>query len=509
MHNIGQNIKVRSIPWLRPPTVPKDEKIASSDMNKRLELLSEFLYYVFDSILIPLIRSHFHVTESNMHRNQLFFFRHDIWQKLAEPSLRSLRTKNFEELPHGTAKAMFSSRAFGFTPLRLMPKRNGMRPITNLRRRPLVKQNGKLLLGSSINATLTPVFSMLNYEKRVRKQTVGSGLFSVGEMHGRLKDFKSTVASQGSNKLYFVKADVQTCFDSIPQHELIQVVRRIIKNHQYLVRKHAEVRAPDVRWAGHSAVPYRKFIATAAPVNNYSIGPGEQFRMPSGRRGTVIVDTGYQKLHDARRLLKLLEEHVNGNVVKIGKQYYRQKRGIPQGSILSSLLCNLFYGCYESASLGFLQEDSMLLRLIDDFLLITPNPSHARRFLQIMADGSERFGITTNPAKSLVNFEVTINGAKVPRLPDGDAFPYCGMLIDTSSLEVTKDHRREGEWVQNGLSIEINRTPGKTFGRRVLNLFKVQMHAMVVDSRLNSLDLLGTLTVGRELDPRAAEDKAD
>ena len=98
--------------------------------------------------------------------------------------------------------------------------------------------------------------------------------------------------------------------------------------------------------------------------------------------------------------LELLEEHVTNNLLKVlscerrlniqmGKHFYRQKVGIPQGSVLSTVLCNIFYADLERKRLPFLTDsDGLLLRLIDDFLFISMNKEHAQQFLQLMHDGS-------------------------------------------------------------------------------------------------------------------------
>ena len=120
---------------------------------------------MFDSFLIPLIRSNFHVTESNKHRNRLFFFRHDVWRSLSEPVLASLRLSMFEEVEMNQAKRMLESRPLGFSQVRLLPKDTTVRPIMNLRRRVMSTQNGRAILGRSINSVMAPVHHMLSYEK--------------------------------------------------------------------------------------------------------------------------------------------------------------------------------------------------------------------------------------------------------------------------------------------------------------------------------------------------------
>jgi telomerase reverse transcriptase len=158
-------VQITSLAWLRTPGQDATTKMAKPDFDKRRELFLEFVYWVFDSFLIPLVRSNFHVTESNVHRNRLFYFRHDVWRMLTEPSLSSLKLNVFEEVPTDRATKLLSLRPLGFSQIRLLPKRTGVRLITNLKRRKQVMRNGTMMLGRSINAVMTPAFNIMNYEK--------------------------------------------------------------------------------------------------------------------------------------------------------------------------------------------------------------------------------------------------------------------------------------------------------------------------------------------------------
>lgn len=147
------------IEWLTPPGLGS-QKISQSDARKRTEIFYEFLYYLFDSFLIPLIRSNFYVTESNVDRYRLFFFRHDVWRYVAEPATAALKTSMFEEVRMEDA---LHAGQLGYSQVRLLPKPNKMRPIMNLRRRALARD--KMMLGRSINTILGPVNSMLKLER--------------------------------------------------------------------------------------------------------------------------------------------------------------------------------------------------------------------------------------------------------------------------------------------------------------------------------------------------------
>lgn len=411
----------------------------------------------------------------------------------------------------------------------------------NLRRRVAVNSKskygaGKVELGPSINALLAPVFQMLNYEKGMQAEMLGAAMGSVGDMHGRLKRFRKRVEERRPQQLYFVKLDVQACFDTIPQARLLRLVEDLVSEDEYRVTKYVEVAPPaqQTTAAVHAgtgrpggldtqARPARKFVARAAALmdfkSSYEHVMDQQSTQRQGatttttrnrstlaimKRNTVVADTGYQKRHETDDLLALLEHHVRNHLVKIGKKYFRQKNGIPQGSVVSSILCNFFYGAHEREHLRFLHDggdgDALLLRLVDDYLLITTDKDIATRFLQVMLDGNSEYGISVTLGKTLVNFDVQINGCKIPRLIAGqerEQFPYCGNLIDTTTLAISKDRTRNKQTnddngndndlhICDTLTVEVKRTPWQALYRKALTMLRLQLHAMFCDTRHNS-----------------------
>ena len=487
LHDVMHGIKISPIPWLSHTNTTA--RGSQSDTLKRLELFQELLYYVFDSLLIPLIRCNFHVTESSVHRYRIFFFRHDVWKSIAEPAMLRIKHNMFEELDTATVNRILDGRRLGFSQLRLLPKETGVRPIMNLRRRPVRK--GSKMLGSSINSILAPVYNMLTFEKEQEPQKFGSTLFSVGDLYSKLKAFKERIGKT-DKPFYICKVDVQSAFDTIPQDAVVRLVSSLPTSSKYHVSKHVEVKPADgYALDVHSkrAKPMRKWVSLANNKRDaHPFGAKVETLIGAKRKNTVFVGNVGEVMHNKDTLIKLLEEHVQQNLVKIGKKYYRQKNGIPQGSVISSLLCNYFYADLERQYLGFLKsESSLLLRLIDDFLLITTEPDHAKRFLQIMHNGVSSYGVTVNPSKTLVNFEISINGLKLARLVDSNQFPYCGTLINTRTLQISKNRSgRDDSNVKDSLTVEYSKMPGRTFQRKVLNTFKIQCHAMFIDTLHNS-----------------------
>ena len=451
LHAVCQHLNISCIAWLAPKSGPTTSKMSLSDFNKRKEILYEFVYYIFDSILIPLLRCTFHVTESNSDKNRLFFFRHDIWKALTEPYLANLKLTMFQDSGARRSGRVSEANALSFSQMRLVPKGTSFRPIMNLRRRALTVRNGKMVLDRAINFQLRPVHSMLNHEKIQQPNALGASLFSVGDIHGRLKAFRSALQRTGrsNSPLFFAKVDVKACFDTIPQRDIVHTIERLCSADKYRVNRHAEVKACNSHGHRREAVTYaskpsRKFLMTASANTDRSFVDDVNSRLAREKKNTVFVESGSSAVESKHKLMQLLMEHVRHNRVKIGKKYYRQKQGIPQGSILSSIMCSFFYGNFELSRLDFLDDtDCLLLRLIDDFLLITTDRRKASQFLRTMHRGDEAYGISVRPEKSLANFACRLDGLDVPRLEGTAAFPYCGTIIDTRSLEISRDRLRQ------------------------------------------------------------------
>ncbi|KAK1782090.1 Telomerase ribonucleoprotein complex RNA binding domain-containing protein [Copromyces sp. CBS 386.78] len=646
LHQVVQGLQISSIPWLAPPSFSSfSHKCSQGETNKRKEILHEFLYYIFDSLLIPLLRSNFYVTESSSHRYRLFFFRHDVWLSVTKPAMTTLKLKMFEEVKGAEAVKILEGRKLGFSQVRLLPKGGtggGLRPIMNLRRRGVLLQgrrsgNSKVIrggkkqmqmqmLGPSINSVLGPVASMLNFEKRERPEKLGGGMFAVGDIYERIKRFrarffakakkddgkekglgngkKKTRRDKKKNKFYFVKVDVQAAFDTIPQQAMVDLLEKIPGYAVYKESKHVEVSLPldyehnnnindndTNRTKSKKPKPTKRWHSTTTPFPRTKPGPPPPGPIPStmmtqnkNKKQTIFIPShSSTKLHTSSSLLSLAKEHITQNLVRIGKKYYRQKTGIPQGSVLSSTLCNYFYADLErSQGLAFLglgvglglggedaedrgdneegeeggqedQEDqdreyqdpgqsgkgrgkgrgersgkgkgkgrgvsskdgdTLLMRLIDDFLLITTNQKKATRFVEVMHRGFPEYGVRVSPNKSLVNFDVAVaavdgSGRVVPKLKGSSStkFPYCGLMIDTQTLEIVKprpdndndnddnddDHnnnqkkkKKDRVVVFNGITVEYSKNQGRNFRRKVLNAFKIQSHLLFFDTTHNS-----------------------
>lgn len=479
--------------------------MSKTDLEKRREIFAEFVYFLFESFLVPLLATNFYVTESNLHRNRVFYFRHDVWQRISIPAMATIKASRLEKVD---AKEATHSE-LGFGRLRLLPKNSTVRAITNLRHR--APRKGKSYLAPSINTALRPVAAMLAFEMQEHPERLGSGMLSTRGMYSRLKEFKQRMHAKGKRAFYFAKVDVTSAFDTIPQEAMSELLGTVPEHAAYNIEPHVEISATEYN-AVHgtstgsntnaAGLGLRKtWKMTARPSDDTSgFHDAVKNSMAQNKRNTVFIETASRWTHRAEPLAQKAASHIRKNIVKIGNKFYRQKEGIPQGSVLSAALCSFFYADLEEKELGFLKskdnasdsEDCLLLRLIDDFLLITVDRAKATRFVEVMQQGHPWYGVSVNPSKSLVNFGLEINGKTVPKLAPGLPFPYCGTTIHCSTLDLAKDRESKPQsmpqflkllnsnvrsWkltnisdLFNSITVEHTRSQGYHFQRRVLSM---------------------------------------
>lgn len=201
-------------------------------------MLHELLYYLFDSFLIPLLRTNFYITDSTAFRNRTIYFRQDDWNTITLPLLEKLREECFTSISKNEAVGIMSGRDFGYSHVRLLPKHNGVRPIVNLRRRSVkIDRNRELnqvvQQQQSINNILNVTFHVLNYEKKSHANVLGSSVFGSQDIYERIQSYKATLVKRWPHalpRLFFVKVDVACAFDSIDQEKLLAIVRDILRH---------------------------------------------------------------------------------------------------------------------------------------------------------------------------------------------------------------------------------------------------------------------------------------
>lgn len=374
-------------------------------------------------------------------------------------------------------------RKLSFSHVRLLPKEKGVRPIVNLSRRPAHKVLASGFRPPSINQLLQNAFSILSFEKERREDLTGAATQAFRDVYQRIKTYKHTVFGTLHHRFYMVKLDIRACFDSIDQDKLLRILETIVGEDDYTLTKYTTS-------VQHGNTVLRRFLRQARPTDEFAQFPAIAYQLADVLRRAVFVDQVRPAAEAREAVLALLREHIKDNIVKIGRSYYKQTVGIPQGSILSTLLCNFFYGFMEREELAFTKKrNSLLMRLVDDFLFITTDKTHAERFLRKMHAGHPEYGCLVAADKTLINFDFTLNsGASVRRIDSKASFPWCGLLFNQKTLDVQYDYgRRSASHMTNVLTVRTQNRPGEAFLNTMLYALKMRTNIIFFDTAFAQL----------------------
>ena len=487
--------------------------------------------------------------------------------------------KPYARLKKPSARYALQRHLLGFSRLRLLPKSTGLRPVAMLgrpavasfappggrerARRGAARAAGRITLAfRPVNAGLQSVFDVLRHESKRRPEVMGANVSDYHDARARLVPFirrwrarqrrlvrertgaartegafgafdrgpennennekRSSSASRSIagpepvvEKPFIVAADVKGAFDSIPLDLLERVAAELVEAPAYDVRRVTRVTGGA---GGVRAKTTRE--ATRAPsFSTRDVLSSERVPSSVPSSGVCVDLASPARVHRAR-VLELLHEHLRKNVVRSGGVYLLQKVGIPQGSVLSTLLCGVFYAHLENAHglreggvesvdgraglessrAGSSREaseavnpyasdssraafspkrlsantdtssDGVLCRWTDDLLYLSASRAPAERFLRVATRGFEEYGCVMNAGKTSVNFDVARDdrddvGARrhVRREQTTGAracVAWCGLLVDSETLECTVDYARyAGDRAREAVT-----TPGRLGG---------------------------------------------
>ncbi|XP_051246417.1 telomerase reverse transcriptase [Dicentrarchus labrax] len=475
-------MKVIDCDWLK---ISKTGRFPPSELSYRTQILGQFLAWLLDGYVAGLVRACFYVTESVGQKNATRFYRQEVWAKLQDLAFRGHLSKGqMEELTPAQVASL--AKATAISRLRFIPKTDGMRPITRV-----IGVDAKTRL---YRGRVRDLLDMLRACVRSTPSLLGSTVWGMTDIHKVLRSI-SPAQKDKPRPLYFVKVDVSGAFESLPHDKLFEVIDQAlspVQDELFTVRRYAKI------WADSHEGLKKAFVRQADFLeDNMGSTNMKGFVMSLQKRRKVhhaiLVEQHFCSDLHGREALQFFNQMLTGSVVQFGKKTYRQCRGIPQGSVVSSLLCCLCYGHMENTLFKDIAvKKGCLMRLVDDFLLITPELHEAQTFLKILLAGVPQYGLVVNPQKVVVNFQASESVGSFPGirvLPPHCLFPWCGLLLDTHSLDVYKDYSSyAGLSLRYSLTLGSFHSAGQQMRRKLMAVLRLKCHALFLDLKTNSLE---------------------
>ncbi|KAL3925222.1 MAG: hypothetical protein SGILL_000558 [Bacillariaceae sp.] len=525
----------------------KSKKKQRSDHKTAVSLTLTLLRWVFQGFIIPLLRTNFYVTDTEFSANQVQYYRKPVWSLFRSLSVgKVLGGGHFQHVSFTEALAMLKEHQMGISKLRLLPKATGVRPIAQLSRRQTLsflvwpasktKTSGPSRKGPDkncgsaqrpskrrkveniiaqpstalprfpdTNTVLGDVLDILRYECSTKERPFGAGIDSLDFLYPKYRDYITRIKKTRAHHdlgLIFASVDIEKCYDRMRQEPLLELVDNLLSHDNYVVQ---QLKLHDGSNRYERSLRFKKVVE---PLEAYQAihSSGRKQLMHENRK--CIFDLYKCTLVDRNRILELLKEHIRSNLVvtsgRFQKKVLHQSTGISQGSALSTILCNFYYGKVEELMFSDLpvEESDFMSRFVDDFLFISSNPESVRGFLTSTYKGVPELGAQVNLDKSVVSIETEIQAKDGrTRLSNGCRkgyngrylFPWCGLLFDLNSGDVSMDYQRfHGGRPGNSLTVDCDGLEGKRLEYRMQGFVFPRCLPILFDPVINSFENIVT-----------------
>ncbi|VDN81562.1 unnamed protein product [Brugia pahangi] len=352
--------------------------------------------FVLHLVVLSLLRAAFYVTPENTTR-LLRFYRKDIWKRIENHSFQLLSEKRDLKKVKEVEKSTVGAQ------IRFLPKNSGTRSLIVPKGKSFQRQYSATALKIASVVIDLICAKQRKYSKKL--PLTGAAIWNgIGAFPRRFRRF---MQMNRSTRIYAVKTDVRDCFHCINQN----LLRSILKKH-ILLTKHFRLNASVI---GTSSLVFARRFGFGCEIDDHNCNLLE------------LCITG-------EMVIWFLETYVINKEFEYRGGIYRAFRGIPQGNHASTRLCDLYLGAADCERYLELMKrrDTLLIRYVDDYLLLTTDMNFARKFLEVMHLGADdSYNIIADSTKTVINFycersKLLISGKMVGSC---SAVPWCGYII--------------------------------------------------------------------------------
>lgn len=334
--------------------------------------------------------------------------------------------------------------------LRLVPKSDSVRPIMTFYKK---FKDPKTHKSYRVGNYLKNAKIVLRTLKRSLADRQGFAVFDNYQIFDKYSKFKGNWKSKNKPTLFYGTMDIKKCYDSVELDRLFELLKKedifkdfylisnfikVIRNRRYAFRKKSSKSSKEKMKMSNlfilkqrdSAIPLEKL----GSVKNYTLDEVTK------KGKTIFLDRPRKRVVSKSDLMENITHVCKNVVIKFGNQVYKLKKGLPQGLSISSVLSSFYYSCLERRALEsiydsriFSCEDDLIMRLTDDYLLISEDINKIKTIVERLKKQADQCNFRFNQKKLCFNFKYK------DFTPEEEAIKTCrwiGKIIDIKDLEI-------------------------------------------------------------------------
>ncbi|CAI5757063.1 unnamed protein product [Candida verbasci] len=391
--------------------------MCKQDHETRKKFLKLYIKWIFKMVK-RLLKCFWYITEyTSSSDNELYYFSQFLWTRLCIHWETEYVKKFLVQCQ------ITGNERFNFGSVRIIPKVSKFRTICipsrisinykGLELDEKAKTSQRIQFTIYSKQQIAPVRQILQLKLNQIKQmklSYQSTVYSKFEIMQRIKEFK--LKNKGK-KFFILKFDMMECFDRMDQVMLLHKVQELFKNESletpYIIRRVSLLDSRNLKM---------KKITNKIGSNI------ESFNFIGGENDNddtkVLVDNSKTFNFTKKDIIDICKSQIFETKVLIKDKWYRRKVGVFQGFPLSSIFCDLLYSSLIDQEFNFLfdrghnnHEKSMLIRLVDDFLFVSPDQEiYEQMLVKIQDEKLHDYGAYINEEKTETG-KVTFFGLQV------------------------------------------------------------------------------------------------
>ncbi|KAF6062899.1 Telomerase ribonucleoprotein complex - RNA binding domain family protein [Candida albicans] len=349
---------------------------------------------------------------------ELNYFPQYLWKELYESWVSKYAKNNLVKMPSKIQREQLPCGK-----IKLIPKRSSFRVICVPIKRSLKLLNKKLELDTLEKEkreferyrkeVLSPVGQILRLKLSKLRDTYESyraSVHSSSDVAEKISDYRDSLLTRFGEipKLFILKFDMKECYDRLSQPVLMKKLEELFENQDnktsYYVRYYAQLDASHklkkVKTTIDTQYHNLNILSSSRHLSNCKslVDKTKTIALQKGN----ILEVCRSQIYDVVGSVK----DARGNL-----HLYKRKRGVFQGFSLSSIFCDILYSAMVHDCFQFLwksKQDFLFVRLVDDFLLVTPDSNIYDQVHNILSGKIlESYGAFVNKDKTVVVNQTT------------------------------------------------------------------------------------------------------
>lgn len=336
-----------------------------------IELPNRTTAFVFRKVIIPLISYLFYATDVSVGDTDILYFRRPVWDLVTTKASLALVDLLGLQPSMDTASG---------AKVRWTPKKIGMRPIVV--QPAFVKDKTRKLL--------------LYLNAIVKTASLGHSVLTRADSHEKLKRFVEI--KDDGRPLYYLSADIQNCFESIPFGPLAEALTSMAPD----ATKFSSVMVSCGRLNG---TPSRKraLVFKSNDISNLVA----QVPASADPDNPTIVTIHKETLAEERLVWRSVQSEIfrvltnstyrlsTGGSTTCVNKFKVTDRGLPQGLSLSVMLVSIYYAWVDKR-ISLPVEKFVMVRLVDDMMCLCRCDEVLRNLFDFIVEKQSYGGINAS-----------------------------------------------------------------------------------------------------------------